>query len=98
MESEPLSAEGADVLATPFVPAPSRERRRPSPLRTNRPPLNLEQILLWVDDFHERAGEWPHKTSGPVSATVDETWCAINLALMRGGRGLAGGSSLAKLL
>src|SRR5436190_22672706 len=38
------------------------------------------------------------KTSGPVTETLQETWCGVNLALRRGGRGLPGGTTLAQLL
>jgi hypothetical protein len=84
--------------AEPAVP-PRRRNRRPKRLRAAWPPqLTIEQVLGWADDHHARTGSWPKKTSGPVSSTGRETWCGIDIALKRGGRGLPGGFSLACLL
>jgi hypothetical protein len=81
------------------VPGPrSQKKRRPRRLQEKRPPLVEEQILAWADAHHERTGDWPTKTSGRVHETLQETWCGINLALRRGGRGLPGGVTLAQLL
>ena len=63
-----------------------------------RPPLTVEQILRWADAHHARTGRWPAVASGPVAGAPGETWQAVNRALMRGSRGLPGGSSLARLL
>jgi hypothetical protein len=60
--------------------------------------LTIEQVLGWADAHHERTGTWPGKTSGPLTEELGETWCGINLALRRGGRGLPGGTTLAQLL
>jgi len=62
------------------------------------PPLTEELILAWADAHRERTGRWPHADSGPVSGAPGEDWGAINRALARGGRGLPGRSSLARLL
>jgi hypothetical protein len=62
------------------------------------PDLAIEQILQWADAFHERAGKWPRYDSGPIPEAMGEKWAAVDYALKRGRRGLAGGSSLAKLL
>ena len=56
------------------------------------------QILQWADAHHEQNGKWPNRTSGDVLGAPGEKWGAIDLALNQGGRGLPGGSSLAKLL
>jgi len=61
----------------------------------NRSPLTIAQILAWANAYRAKKGHWPSWSSGPVDGT---TWSAINAALMSGGRGLPGGSSLAKLL
>ncbi len=66
--------------------------------RLDQPALTLDQILAWADTHRERSGEWPHARSGKVLGTTDETWGRINSALVRGTRGLLGGSSLANLL
>jgi hypothetical protein len=62
------------------------------------PNLTIKEIEVWFDVHKERTGEWPHVNSGPIPGTNGETWNAINHALMRGSRGLPGGSSLAELL
>ncbi len=69
----------------------------PNAYRT-RPELTVEGILAWADAHREAAGEWPVEDSGPVHSAPGETWNAISSALARGGRGLPGGSSLARLL
>ena len=56
------------------------------------------QILEWADAHYKRHGEYPKRTSGPVDNAPGETWGAVDSALYQGGRGLPGGSSLAKLL
>jgi hypothetical protein len=62
-------------------------------------PLTIEQILAWADAHYERMGKWPQSESdGPVLDAPVETWKAIQMALVKGHRGLPGGSSLAKLL
>ena len=60
--------------------------------------LTVEQVLTWADRHRSRAGRWPHAGSGPVPGVPGQTWQAVNQALVRGGRGLPGGWSLARLL
>jgi hypothetical protein len=62
------------------------------------PRLTAKQILAWADAHHRATGEWPISTSGPVAQAPGETWGGVNAALDHGRRGLAGGSSLARLL
>src|SRR6516165_1544791 len=62
------------------------------------PRLTLGRILTWADAHHRRTGAWPTSKSGSVRQAPGETWVAIDAALWRGGRGLAGGTSLARLL
>jgi hypothetical protein len=62
------------------------------------PKLTVEQILDWADAFSRRQREWPHSDSGPIDEAIGETWCAIDVALKHGRRGLPGNSSLARLL
>jgi hypothetical protein len=66
--------------------------------RSHAPPLTTDLILQWADAHHERTGRWPGQASGPIVAVPEETWATIESALRTGGRGLAGGSSLACLL
>jgi len=73
-------------------------KRRPPRLRAKPPRLSIRQALTWADAHHERTGRWPNKAAGRVFETLQETWCGINLALRRGGRGLPGGTTLARLL
>jgi hypothetical protein len=65
---------------------------------SSTPKLTEEQILRWADAHRDRMGTWPHLNSGTVLGAEDETWNAVDRALRRGGRGLPGGSSLARLL
>jgi hypothetical protein len=62
------------------------------------PPLTEKQILVWARAHHRRTRQWPNRDSGPIARTRGETWNGVNAALNRGGRGLPGGSSLARLL
>jgi hypothetical protein len=64
----------------------------------DRPPLTENQILAWADAHHQRTGSWPTKESGWVGGAPGEAWHYIEDALLRGTRGLAGGSSLPRLL
>jgi hypothetical protein len=61
-------------------------------------PLTTGEILTWTDAYHERHGRWPSLNAGKVPEAAPLTWVAIDLALRRGGHGLPGGSSLARLL
>ena len=62
------------------------------------PPLSVESILAWADAYRQRTGGWPTSHSGPIPEAPGETWLAVDAALSRRGRGLPGGSSLARLL
>ena len=46
----------------------------------------------------DREGRYPTHKDGLIPGSGGETWCAVNLALMRGTRGLPGGISLTRLL
>jgi hypothetical protein len=60
--------------------------------------LSISQILAWADAHHARTGRWPGKESGPILDAPGQTWAAVDAALKFGRRGLARGSSLARLL
>lgn len=63
------------------------------------PPLEIDQVLEWADAHFEATGAWPGVGSGLIAgAPFAQSWCGVNSALYSGTRGLAGGSSLAKLL
>jgi hypothetical protein len=62
------------------------------------PRLTIRQILEWADAHHERVGEWPTASSGPIAEAPGESWKGINVALRWGRRRLPGGTSLAGLL
>lgn len=66
--------------------------------RQSRPPLTIESILAWADSYRARVGRWPSAGSGAIAESPGDTWDSINAALVRGNRGLAGGTSLAALL
>jgi hypothetical protein len=62
------------------------------------PQLTEAGILAWADAERDRSGSWPTADSGPIPDAPGETWLAVENALRGGGRGLQGGSSLARLL
>jgi hypothetical protein len=64
------------------------------------PRLTVAKILRWADEYHRRTGTWPQQNTKPrgIPGTNGETWLAVNAALLTGGRGLPGGSSLAQVL
>lgn len=62
------------------------------------PPLTEAVILSWADDHHRRTGQYPKHNDGWVLAAPGETWGAVENALIKGGRGLPGGDTLAKFL
>jgi hypothetical protein len=66
--------------------------------RKGLPPFTEEQILQWADAFRRRTGAWPNKSSGPIAEAPGETWMAVEMAVRYGRRGIAGGSSLARML
>jgi hypothetical protein len=61
------------------------------------PRLRIDQIRAWARAHRDRTGVWPTRYSGPVDDAPEETWAAIDAALVSGLRGLPGGSSLAAL-
>lgn len=64
----------------------------------NGTPLSVSQVLSWADAHKRRTGKWPTKSAGLIPGTKNDSWKKIDAALANGQRGLAGGSSLAKLL
>jgi hypothetical protein len=60
--------------------------------------LTKEQILAWAEAHRQRNGKWPTTTSGPIAEAPGETWLAVDMALRHAGRGLPGGSFLARLI
>lgn len=61
-------------------------------------PLTIKGILAWADAHHQQTSEWPTQDSGTVRGGRGETWKGVQTCLQKGGRGLPGGSSLAKIL
>jgi hypothetical protein len=66
--------------------------------RMRLPPFSRKKIVAWADAHHERTGQWPTRSTGPVADAPGENWQRIDAALRKGGRGLPGGESLARLL
>lgn len=62
------------------------------------PRLTLKKIRTWAKAHRERTGAWPTPSAGPIVEAPGETWNAVEMALIQGLRGLAGGSSLRQLL
>jgi hypothetical protein len=60
--------------------------------------MSLTGILCWADTHCEAHGVWPTAQSGAVDRVPGLTWNTVDLLLRRGGRGLLGGSSLARML
>jgi hypothetical protein len=73
-------------------------RRSPPMPGQLRRPLTVEQVLAWADHEYRLTGRWPRTIGGPLLADRSEKWRNIDQALRAGGRGLPGGSSLARLL
>jgi hypothetical protein len=69
-------------------------RRRGVRNRKALPKLSMRQIQRWMRAYYEKHGRWPRHTSGPIEGAPGETWGAVHTALVRGRRGLTGGSSL----
>jgi hypothetical protein len=63
----------------------------------NQPALTVEEILARADAYLRRTGRWPTNKSGRIPDTND-TWGSVDDSLRKGCRGLAPGSSLARLL
>jgi hypothetical protein len=57
----------------------------------------VAQILARADPWHAQTGEWSGNNSGPIPG-AGLSWLAVHAALRVGGRGLAGGDTLAALL
>lgn len=69
-------------------------------MRPKRPPLSIEQILRWADEWLSSHGRWPNINSGFIPGTIDDTWARIDDSLLNGHRGLPKntGLTLARLL
>jgi hypothetical protein len=72
--------------------------RREARIRRRPPPLTERQILSWADAHFRRTHRWPKAESGDIPEAPGETWCAVAHALVIGGRGLPGGTTLFRLL
>ncbi|HEV3204983.1 MAG TPA: hypothetical protein VGY77_11395 [Gemmataceae bacterium] len=66
--------------------------------RGRRQLLTISQVLHWADDHYKRMNKWPNLHSGRIRESLDDTWRRVDSALRLGLRGLAGGTSLARLL
>jgi hypothetical protein len=66
--------------------------------RQRLPPLTEKRILAWAEAHQERTDSWPTRKSGPIAEAQGETWRGVDGALQNGGRGVAGGRSLAGFL
>jgi len=66
--------------------------------RQEPPVLTVPAILLWMKADYKATGKWPTRRSGPIRAAPGENWALVDRYLRRGGRGLPGGCTLARLL
>jgi hypothetical protein len=62
------------------------------------PSLSTRRIVQWAKQHRMRTGHWPTLKSREIEGAPGESWNAVDLALRRGKRGMAGGSSLAQVL
>jgi hypothetical protein len=90
----PLRLNFFRLTARPRPPGQERRVRHKGRLRQ----LTTRRILRWADDWHEAHWQWPAADSGEIPGAGGETWNGVNQALVAGGRGLTGGSSLYLLL
>jgi len=65
---------------------------------SRRPRLTVETILAWAETYRQYTGRRPNGHSEAVPEMDEETWAAIDTALVHGYRGLRGGLSLTELL
>lgn len=61
-------------------------------------PLTEDMILVWADAYRGRTGKWPTEDSGRIPKTPGEIWQNVCQALRDGTRGLAGRTTLSRLL
>ncbi|MCH7870346.1 MAG: hypothetical protein IID33_01470 [Planctomycetes bacterium] len=61
-------------------------------------PLTERMILRWAEQHRKRTGRWPILSAGEIPGSSGIVWRLVDQALRRGQRGLAGGSSLARLM
>lgn len=66
--------------------------------RGQLPGLSVRQVLRWADAHQARTGRWPTALAGVIAGTNGETWRGVQNSLVRGARGLPGGTTLADLL
>lgn len=86
-----LKSSLAQLLATyRGVHNPQRKR--------NLPPLNEAMVIADADRYFLENKRWPKYHSGVIPWRHSESWSSYNNFLRRGGRGLSGNSSLARLL
>ena len=60
--------------------------------------MKIKEILEWADAHRERIGKWPQRNSGHARGSRGKTWRDVDDALIKGGRGIPAGGSLAGLL
>ena len=89
---------GPKTLAQLLAKHRGRPYHKRRTLNGPRPKLVIAKIIRWARAHHGRKRRWPTAHSGRIFETKDDTWGAVNIALLHGGRGLDGGSSLSHLL
>ena len=66
--------------------------------RANLPQITIAMLKRQIEEYREREGSWPVKTSGEIPDSGGDTWSVINRALKKGIRGLPGGTCLARFI
>ncbi len=64
----------------------------------NKIPLTQMMILRWAEQHRKRTGRWPTVSAGEIPGSSGLAWRRVDQALSKGQRGLAVGSSLARLM
>jgi len=72
--------------------------RRGVTRRLGRPNISVEDVLFRADHHFAIYGRYPRADDGIIDLAPTENWCAVNMAMQKGHRGLPGGSTLARLL
>jgi len=67
-------------------------------VKAEKPKLTIERIIEWAKHHYGVTGVWPSTESGQILAAKNEKWVNVNSALRNGSRGLAGGTTLARIL
>jgi hypothetical protein len=72
--------------------------KRGARYHAHRPAFSRTMIRKWAAAYKKKHGKLPSRESGRIAGSDGDTWRNVDLALRNGGRGLPGGSTLARFL